>query len=773
MTTYETSEPALALDLNDAAVGDDHAANAALHWTAMLSAAVADPTTPIATAPMLTAVETAVLAAWEPGPPVEEPAQLVVERLHAALAGHDHIAMIDGDRSFTAAALWDRVETFAGSLTERGIGGGMRVGVCLPRSAEAVIALLGVLRAGAAYVVLDPEHPPARRASLVERAGCALVIDQLADVAVDARVGPLPSVGAAAALDGDAYVLFTSGSTGEPKGVPITHRGLADYVAFAIGAYTGEGAGCPEAPVAPLFGALTFDLTVTTLFVPLLTGGRIEVITPDGPAAMGEIVARPHLTWMKATPSHLELLVRQLPADHSLRTLVVGGEAFASSLAARLTELLPGVAIYNEYGPTEAVVGCMIHRWDPRGVDANEPSVPIGRPAPGVRLCVMDRHGSRVVPGTDGELWISSPGLTTGYLGRPELTAERFVSTAEGRFYRSGDVVALIDDRTLVYRGRADDQIKVGGVRLEPGEVEAALERHPGVRRAAVRLWSPAERIGVVQYCVRCGLASNVPDVSFDADGVCATCHEYDRVAPQAASWFRAPDDLVALRDRARARRTGDFDAVHLLSGGKDSTFALYRLVEMGFEVFALTLDNGFISDGAKENIRRTIADLGVPHRFASSEHMNEIFRDSLQRFSNVCHGCYKSIYTFGVETTAELGAPLLVTGLSRGQLFETRLMPAQFSEGRFDPDAIDRAVLSARKSYHRAHDAPNRLLGSGLFDTDEVFDRVQFVDFYRYVDVELSEMLDSSPRVRPGSARATPGARRTASSTRRASTPT
>jgi acyl carrier protein len=163
----------------------------------------------------------------------------------------------------------------------------------------------------------------------------------------------------------------------------------------------------------------------------------------------------------------------------------------------------------------------------------------------------------------------------------------------------------------------------------------------------------------------------------------------------------------------------------------------------MGFEVFALTLDNGFISEGALENVRRSVADLGIDHEFVRPEAMAEIFRDSLERHSNVCNGCYKTIYTVATTKAVELGAPLIVTGLSRGQLFETRLIPAQFGEDRFDPDAIDRAVLQARKAYHRVDDAPRRLLDTSVFDDDSVFERVRYVDFYRYVDVALGDMLD------------------------------
>ncbi len=236
--------------------------------------------------------------------------------------------------------------------------------------------------------------------------------------------------------------------------------------------------------------------------------------------------------------------------------------------------------------------------------------------------------------------------------------------------------------------------------------------------------------------------------------GVCSTCHEYDRIKVHAEDYFKNLDDLGVELERARAQRAGRYDCLHLLSGGKDSTYALYKLVELGFEVYAVTFDNGFISEGAKENVRKSVADLGVDHEFITSEVMNAIFADSLARHSNVCHGCYKTIYTTATTRADELGIPMIVTGLSRGQLFETRLIPQQFTDDRFDPDAIDRAVLQARRVYHRVDDGPNRLLDTGVFDSDDIFDRIRYVDFYRYVDVALSEMyrfLDTqAPWLRP-----------------------
>ncbi len=742
MTAYGDGAGEFVLDLNECAASPAHQARAAAHVRSLLSAMLTDPDAGVASTALCTDEELEVLREWETVSPLAGETVDVVTRLRDAMQTSSSVVLEDGDLRWVGAELWDRIERVASGLAAQGVGPGTRVAIELPRSADVVIAIVATLVAGGSYVPIDPAQPLARRRRLVERAGCHLTVSSLPPPGEEGGAPGFEPV--VAAPDDEAYLLFTSGSTGEPKGVPITRSGLAGYLRFAEETYRTDGP-----PVAPLFSAITFDLTVTSLFLPLIAGGRLVVIREDGVPALAEIARRPELTWCKATPSHLDLLERLLPDDHGLSVVVVGGEAFPASLARRLADRLPGGELYNEYGPTEAVVGCMIHRADEREL-LERPDVAIGRPAPGVTLRIVDDGLQRVPIGVAGELLIAHDGLTTGYLGGDDSA---FVTLDGRRFYRSGDLVRMLDDTTCVYLGLIDEQVKVGGIRLEPTEVEAALESHPSISRAAVRLWSP-QLVPAERHCIRCGLAANVPGVRYDDAGVCDTCRLYERIAPVGASWFRAPDDLLAIRDAARARRTGPYDCVALLSGGKDSTYALYRLVQFGFEPYVLTLDNGFLSPQAKENIRRTVADLGVVHEFATPEAMNAIFADSLERYSNVCNGCFKTIYTVATNKAVELGAPLVVTGLSRGQLFETRLAPQQFQLDRFDPDAIDRAVLEARKVYHRADDAVSRLLDTSVFSTDEVFEQVQFVNFYRYVEVEPAEMLSfldgQAPWVRP-----------------------
>ncbi|CAM9885461.1 unnamed protein product, partial [Sphacelaria rigidula] len=737
LTGYGDGGLQLALDLNEAAADPQHGELAPDHFLTVLDTFLGDLDQPIGARSIVTADELARLVQWGTGPEATEPPGPVVEQLRSAVSTRTDVVVesADGSDPLTGVELWQRVDERAAALTDHGVNRGDRVAIEMGRSVETLITIYAVMTVGASYVPLDPAQPRVRLDTLIERAGAVLTVTESSELlqanpAASTKAEPEVEVEVerpAIDPDDEAYLLYTSGSTGEPKGVPITQWGLAGYIDFARSSYFVE----QPAPVAALFTALTFDLTVTTLFAPLLAGGRLVVIPDDGPAAVRAIAMRPDITWAKATPSHLDLLLRWIPADHALRTLVVGGEAFTSRLARRLWDWQPHLVLFNEYGPTEAVVGCMIHRADPAELEATA-DVPIGRPAPGVRLAVLDRHRQLVPIGAVGELYISHAGVTTGYLGG--AGGEAFVELGGRRWYRSGDLVRLSPGRPqevegsgstpseseliLTYLGRADEQVKVGGIRLDPSEVEQALADHPAISVAAVRVWTPSEIIaaGDVTYCVRCGLSSRVPGTSFDADGVCTVCHSYDRVKVQAASYFGTRDDLVAIRDKARADRTGTYDAIHLLSGGKDSTYALYQLVDAGFDVLALTLDNGFISDGAKANARQSAADLGIDHEFMSTPAMNEIFRDSLERFSNVCNGCYKAIYTLATNRAVEVGAPVIITGLSRGQLFETRLIPQQFTGDRFDAEAIDRAVVEARRAYHRTDDVPNRLLDTEIF---------------------------------------------------------
>ncbi|MGI9586494.1 MAG: amino acid adenylation domain-containing protein, partial [Acidimicrobiia bacterium] len=747
----------LAFDVATSALSEQQTASLAAQFEMILAAMVADWDDAVDDVDLLDDEERRNVLALAAGDmATSEPDDVMVLFLERARQMPDSVAIRDGDTTWTYADLATAAEKVADGLEPKSV-----IGVALPRSAGAVIAMLGAMRAGATYVPIDPSWPVERIRYVASSANCSrIVADE--PIEIETQVVTLDELLAAqsqtpeaidAAPSDLAYVLYTSGSTGEPKGVMIERRSLANYVSWAIGFY---GAGL----TFPLFTPLTFDLTITSIFVPLASGGTIVVYpstTEAADLAVLEVFAEDAVDVVKLTPSHLALVVDQDMADSRISQLIVGGEDFPTATAQRIQSSFSGdVRIHNEYGPTEATVGCIVHTFDP--VNDSDSSVPIGRPITNMQAYVLDGARHPVPLRVPGELWLAGTGLARGYAGKPELTDARF-GTADGldepRLYATGDLARLRPDGTIEYLGRRDDQVKIKGIRTELGEIESALASYPGVTAAAARLWEPEDPTPPESliHCSRCGLASDFPGISFDGDRVCNECRAFDDYGAKARVYFKPEPELEAILTSQRGAR-GEYDCISLLSGGKDSSYVLCRLVDMGLNVLALTLDNGYISDQAKGNIARVVESLGVEHRYVSTPAMNEIFVDSLQRHSNVCNGCFKTIYTLGVQTALEEDIPYIVTGLSRGQFFETRLTAELFTELSVSSDAIDANVLEARKAYHQVDDAVHRLLDVSMFDDDKVFETVRFVDFYRFVDVSLDELYEyleeRVPWVRP-----------------------
>jgi amino acid adenylation domain-containing protein len=404
----------------------------------------------------------------------------------------DAVALEDGERQLSYAELDRAAAGIASGLIAAGVEAEEPVGVCLPRGWEAVAAFLGVLRAGAAYVPISPAHPAARRQRMLNLAGSRLALstgrhgaelpagvrplDVAALAASGEECGP-----AAAAGDGLAYVLFTSGSTGLPKGVEVTHRNLLNLI---------RG----RSPVVPLPDdvvlqavPLEFDVSGLEIWGALGSGARL-VIAPAGrpdPVLLGRLIAERGITFLMISTGLLhELVAAALPDLGGVRLAAAAGDVLSPVAASELAAAHPGVRLINGYGPTEATILASAHEFGP----GDEESVPIGSALPGCRLRVLDAEGRPVPKGEAGELWIAGEGVARGYRGDPGRTAERFREDPfdGGRMYRSGDLVRAREDGELLFLGRVDDQVKISGQRVEPGEVERALLSHPAVREAAV-----------------------------------------------------------------------------------------------------------------------------------------------------------------------------------------------------------------------------------------------------------------------------------------------
>ena len=747
------------------------------HFLRLLDALLEDRETRISGVDLLGDPERATLMRASVEPPRDSSMRCTVleEFLHGAKRSPESTAVEMGDDVLSRRELRRDAERIAHDLRTRRLGRGDRIAIWHERSPNLVACVLGTLQAGAAYVPLDRAAPIQRARQVLRRAGCSLLLTSRSKTAdftqfgVDAVVvddllhrsrkspeSPSREPLALPRPDDIAYVLYTSGSTGEPKGVEITHAALRDYVAWARDEYCDGDALC-----FPLFTSFAFDLTVTSLFVPLVSGGRLVVYPEEAGAELSvlRVFEEDRCDVVKLTPSHLALLREANLTSTRVRRLIVGGENLRSDLCRDIRRALGDVEIVNEYGPTEATIGCMIHRFDPARDIGH--SVPIGRPAAGAGIWIVD-EGSRLVPrGVVGELAIAGPRLARGYLAQPDLTEERFVEApfAPGeRLYLSGDRARLRQDDLFEFLGRADDQVKVRGFRVEPAEIEKALAAHPAVRECVV---TPTTRSRLadrraraeVRSCVECGLPSNFPDLTIDQAGLCSLCHAFREYRAAALEYFRPLDELRDLARKIRAEHRGEHDCIVLLSGGKDSTYVLYQMVAMGLSPLVFSLDNGYISEEAKNNIRRVVDDLGLELVFGETPHMREIFRESLQKFHNVCNGCFKAIYTLSAQLAHERGIRWIVTGLSRGQIFETRLQDL-FSQRIFDVDEIDATIREARKTYHRVDDVVRRRLDTRLFDDDRFVDQLEYIDFYRYCDVGLDELYEflskRAPWIRP-----------------------
>ena len=759
--------PSLALDLDESVFGPEERGWVVEHVLALFDALAEDlDARPGSVALVSWEEEKAFAPRGDRVPPEAGPLAAFGARLEER---PDAVAILEGAEEVTYRELSRRALGVAADLEAAGHGGSETVvGILMDRSADQVAALLGVARAGAAWLPLDPAHPDARLTTQLRDAGVRAVLttpalrDRVREWGlvplVPRRVEDAPGVAPRAEAWADppeerlAYVLFTSGSTGRPKGVEVTHGALADYVAWAVRSYD-RG----ERLRWAWFTSPAYDLTVTSILTPLASGGCI-VVHPEaddgGRLTVHEVFADPRVEAVKLTPSHLALLGSLDLTRSGVRRLVLGGETLPVPLARAASEAFgPGTEIYNEYGPTEATVACMIHRYDPEADTGR--SVPIGGPADNARIHVLSPGGTPTVRGERGEICIAGPRVARGYRGMPERTAEVFVEdplNPDGRLYRTGDRGRWSADGTLDFLGRDDDQVKVGGIRLELGEVEAALARHPAVGSAAARVVE-AGRVEGDRRCRSCGIEAAHPEARIGDDGRCSLCVRFEGERDAVARYFGTLDDLRALLGEARSRSRGPQDVIMLYSGGKDSTYALCRIVEMGANPLVFMLDNGFISDQAKANARRVVELLGLELVIGSTPEMPGIFAESLRRFSNVCQGCFKTIYNLALNLAVERGIGAIVTGLSRGQIFETRLADL-YRRRIHDPEAVDRTIDEARRAYHRMDDAPAAVLSTGGLSVDEVLDRVSFIDFYRYSDVELDELLayisQRTPWIRP-----------------------
>jgi amino acid adenylation domain-containing protein/non-ribosomal peptide synthase protein (TIGR01720 family) len=475
------------------------------HWLTQLEAAVARPESRLSALPLLGSEERREVLSLARGVRAAYPRDSTVHEEFAVQAARtpEAVAVLFEGEQLSYGELNRRANQLAHHLGRAGVGPGVRVAICVERSLDLVVGLLGILKAGGAYVPLDPEYPQERLAFMLQDARAAvlltkeplleslpstearvLCLDRDAGALLKEAVGE-PRSGATA--EDLAYVTYTSGSTGWPKGVEVEHRGVLRLVLGAdYAALSSEQTLLQLAPVS-------FDASTLEIWGALLVGGRCVVYPERVPTAreLGDVLSRQGVTTLWLTASLFNVVVDEAPEALSpVRQLLIGGEALSVGHVRKAQERLPRTRIINGYGPTESTTFTCCHPI-PSPLAEGVRSVPIGRPIANTDVYVLDEGLEPVPVGVPGELFIGGDGLARGYLGRPDLTAEKFVPSpfAGGpgeRLYRTGDLVKWLGDGTIEFLGRTDDQVKIRGFRIELGEVQSALSRHPAVREAVV-----------------------------------------------------------------------------------------------------------------------------------------------------------------------------------------------------------------------------------------------------------------------------------------------
>jgi amino acid adenylation domain-containing protein/thioester reductase-like protein len=489
----------------------------ASHFAALLAGAVAEPGRRLSKLPLLSAPERhQVVVEWNATSATSATSAISAEGLDAGClhtgietrvdGAPESVALVYEDQILTYGELDRRANRLAHRLRGLGVGPDVVVGVAAERSLELVVGLLAVLKAGGAYLPLDPSYPADRLAFMIEDARLPLLLTQerlrgglpqgqaqvlvLDGASLGSGIADRPATGVLA--DNLAYVIYTSGSTGRPKGSILAHRGIVNRLRWmqdAYGLQPGEGV-LQKTPAS-------FDVSVWEFFWPLLAGARLVLARPGGQqdtAYLTGLIARQGITTLHFVPSMLQAFLEEprLADAAGLKRVIASGEALPRELVerffARLGARLGGTELHNLYGPTEASVD--VTAWACAREPDGRRGIPLGRPIDNLRLHLLDPAGFPVPIGVPGHLHIGGVGLARGYLRRPDLTAERFVpdpfSGAGCRLYATGDLARLATDGAIDYLGRLDHQVKIRGFRIELGEIEAALDAHPAVRESVV-----------------------------------------------------------------------------------------------------------------------------------------------------------------------------------------------------------------------------------------------------------------------------------------------
>ncbi len=659
----------------------------------------------------------------------------------------------------------------ANDLAARGIGKGSHVAVLTEDKVKLIHTMLGIIRAGCVFVPLDNAYPVDRLKQMLDASNTHILIsdniitaemllrtnDRLLLLEMDAFPRHASNTGESNfsnivfSPEDSIYIFFTSGTTGTPKAIVGQNKSLLHFLRWEIKTF-----GVNENSRVSQLTSQCHDPFLRDVFVPLLAGGTL-CIPPSKEAMLstGSLAAwleKSQVELVHCTPSVFRLLTAKTMSGDRLAKLkyilLAGEKIIPHELVNWYNTFGERIQLVNLYGPTETTLAKMYYFI--KEADTARNNMPIGRPIDGCKVIVVDKNMKICSSGEVGEILIRTPYRTLGYYNDPELNGKKFIrnpfsTDSNDIVFRTGDMGRVLPEGDIEFLGRQDRQIKIRGFRVELEEIENEMLKYPEINRCAVlykeRSNSFMDETDSVK-CKKCGLTSSYRDVSIDGQGVCSICTFYESSRTKAESYFKTVQDLKQLLRKEERNEKKNYDCMLLYSGGKDSTYVLHQLVDMGLRVLAYTFDNGYISKTALENISRTVKELKVDHIVDSYDRMKEVFLEGLKAEYSVCNGCFKVLLLRSNRLAWEKRIEYIVTGFSRGQIFDLRLYEI-FKQEIFDVEEVEHKIFEQRLLYHSKEDYVTKVLGSDFEVNKEKLESVKLVDFFRYSDVTKAEILE------------------------------
>lgn len=646
----------------------------------------------------------------------------------------------------------NKANEIANRLIEGGLKKGEVVGLYFEKSIEMIVAIIGTLKAGGGYLPINTDNPDDRVKYLLSDSDAKKIltnnnckgkisfINEKNIIAIDSKV-PNESIAnpkTNISSDSLAYIIYTSGTTGKPKGSMIKHKNVINLIlGLQDSIYSNYEGVLNITCLAPYY----FDASVQQIFMALINGHKLIIPSKSEKitgSSLLDFYFENKIDVSDGTPAHISLISNELIRNDprlNVKHFIIGGEKLNYNIVKNFYDKndKKNILINNIYGPTECCVDnttFLLSKDNFEGIDNN--IVPIGIPLANQSIYVLDKNLNFVPFGVVGEIYISGYSVGLGYLNNEELTNIKFIKDPFNEnftMYKTGDLGKWNHKGYIDYIGRVDSQVKIRGYRIELEEIENTILTFKKEKKVT--------NTEVIR-CKRCLMTSECPDVTFSYNGLCNICEEYEGYKGKVKDYFKGIDDFKVLMNKALQEKKGKYDCMLLYSGGKDSTYVLYQLVEMGYKVLAFTFDNGYISERAFKNIERITKNLNVHSVIHSHKKMNEIFVESLKQDSTVCSGCFKALTAISTKIAFDNNIKVIVTGLSRGQIMDTKLQDVM-KANLYNKDDIDKKLLEFRKMYHALNDRTNELLDIKLDGTN--FENTYFVDFFRYAN-SSSDMI-------------------------------